>query len=459
MTYNLNNISEHKKELQTDKMKVSAFFMTGQKIKDEILEQVEKTAGNEKISEKIVVLSDAHLKNNVLAPEGTIVVSQNYILPQMLDTALNCGMRVIKTDLTDEDLTPEKIQELFSVFKKTIPTKTYVGEKISYDLAREVLVEGSVALEKKYNFRIKNEIANTYARGNFFSNPLLADLKLKKEEISDVIPDLFVRMSRYRYGILGATGSHSVMLCKVDSILDENVAEKLGIKKGQYVFTMHTGSGIIGRYIAYLYSPQKKRLAHKIPVEIGKLLFKKKAKESYKKVKMALNDFKNSPNAFGLDSNSEEGKMCLRAYLMAGNIGFANRAIISDKIDKCLEKVLERKNDLELLYDAPHVFVDMEKEKIIHRNGAISARKDEPIYIAPFQDAFGYLGVGTGENLETFNSVNHEIGKLEDADQKFLDNLPGDKYESYAEIIAKEMEENKIIKLAARIKPIAKLSY
>ncbi len=458
MSYPIKNISDNQKELQTDKMKVPAVFLTGQKIREEILEQVEKVAESNRISE-VAILSDVHQKKNVFSPEGSVVISDNSILPQMLDTALNCGMRIIKTDIKEDEMTPEKISELFSALKKNIPTRTYFGEIIPYSLAKKVLIQGSLALKNHFSFRIKNEIENTYAQGNFFNVPSFQKFSLAEEDIFQVIPEIFVKMSRYRYGILGATDSHSVMLCRIDSIVDEVVAEKLGIKKGQYVLTMHTGSGIIGRYIAYLYSPQKQRLAHKIPVEIGKFLFNKKAKEKYSKIEKELKNFKNDPNNFGFDIDSQLGKMCLQAYLMAGNVGFANRAVIADKIDKVLENVLGRNVNLELLYDAPHVFLDREKEKIIHRNGAVPAHKDEPVYIAPFQNTFGYLGMGTGENPEAFDSANHEIGKLEDIDQKFLESFSENKYEFYAEVMAKEMEENKLIKLAAKIKPIATLSY
>ena len=474
------------REIKTDRMKVPAVFLTAQNIKEEIFEQIERVAENEKIFKKIAILSDAHLKKNVLSPEGTIVASEGFILPQMLDTALNCGMRIIKTDLHDYELTPEKIQALFLALQKEIPTKKYFAEPVPYYLAKRVLLQGSVALEKYYDFRIKNEISNTYANGNFFNNPLLKSFTPAEDEIFKIIPEIFVKMSRYRYGILGATDSHSITLSRVESILDQGINDMLmDIKEGQYILTMHTGSGIIGRYISYLYSPQKQKLIHKIPVEISKRLFTKEAKIKYKKVEKALHEFRDNPNQFGFAENSEEGRMSLQAYLMAGNIGFANRAMLSHKVDLILEKFFNRVVDLNLLYDAPHVFIDKErqdeKELFIHRNGAVRAQKYETVYVAPFMQTFGYIGVGTKENQETFFSANHEIGKIEDVDPEFLKKLSSEnnttnevlilnkdgmkkvsseiQHELYAETIAKEMEANKIFKIVAKIKPIAILTY
>ncbi len=73
--------------------------------------------------------------------------------------------------------------------------------------------------------------------------------------------------------------------------------------------------------------------------------------------------------------------------------------------------------------------------------------------IAPFAGGFGYIGVGTDENTETFFSANHEVGKIKD-----LDIQPG-QYESYAAGVIKEMEENKIIKLVAKLETIKTLTY
>lgn len=484
--YTPKKINANMQELKTDEMVVPAVLLTGQKIRNGILEQVEKMAGSLYVSGKAAILSDAHLKENVKSPEGSIVASEGYVLPQMLDTALNCGMRVIKTDLRDSEMTAEKILALFLALQEEIPTKKYFGEIIPYFMAKRTLVHGSEALKKRFGFRIKNEIENTYMQGNFFNSPLLQDLSLTEEEIFKVIPEIFIKMSRYRYGILGATDSHFVSLVKIDSVLDQEVAEKvLGIHEGQYIITMHSGSGIVGRYISYLYSPQEAKKIHKIPVEIGKFMFRSEAEKNYQKVRRSLNEISYTLNEFGLAENSVEGKMCLQAYAMAENIGFANRAVLSHKVDLALEKFFGRTIKLDLLYDAPHVFVDKElhgdKELIIHRNGAVRAQKFEPVYVAPFMNTFGYLGVGTGESLESFNSANHEIGKLEDIDPKFFRELSGEqknkgdvlifnkegvtkvspeaKHELYAEKIAREMEANKLFKIVARVKPIATLTY
>ena len=43
----------------------------------------------------------------------------------------------------------------------------------------------------------------------------------------------------------------------------KDLAEKFGIRKGQYLFLMHTGSGMLGQYASYFYTPKKKSIAAK----------------------------------------------------------------------------------------------------------------------------------------------------------------------------------------------------
>ena len=62
------------------------------------------------------------------------------------------------------------------------------------------------------------------------------------------------------------------------------MAEKFGIKKGQYIFMFHTGSGLLGQYASYLYTPKKKEhFSQRIVLELGKLFWRSEKKNIYKK--------------------------------------------------------------------------------------------------------------------------------------------------------------------------------
>ncbi|PJA87772.1 MAG: hypothetical protein CO140_02500, partial [Candidatus Moranbacteria bacterium CG_4_9_14_3_um_filter_40_7] len=176
--------------------------------------------------------------------------------------------------------------------------------------------------------------------------------------------------------LLGATNSHFIYLMRVSEILDENLASTLGIRNNQYLFFIHTGSSIVGRYTASLYTSRKiKSFSQKLILLFIKLF---------------------SPSIQINDKNKID-----TAFRATGNYGFANRTLITCEIHKALEKIFARSVSTKLLYDAPHVYFDEEthfnQKVIIHRNGAnraygpskmtphaIFSQTGEPVLIAPF---------------------------------------------------------------------------
>lgn len=436
---NLVNLSTSKQQFQTDTMQVpTVFFSSSDTLpKNETFELVEKLAENKNIFQHIAILSDAHPKPNIANPTGSIVASKD-IIPEMLDAAPNCGMRVILTDLSEAEATPEKISELFNELHQFIPTQKIVGTKISFANVMDIFQNGSRALKNIFDLRVKNEFENTYKNGNFHLETKLPS----QQDLQKAVPKSISWLAKYRLGLLGATNSHFLTLMKVSSIKNNALAELLNIKTGQYIFFMHTGSSIVGRYAASLFTQRNiKNLAQKIILSLLRMTTLKIREENLETVFRAVN-----------------------------NYGFANRTLITHKFDQVLEKVFTRQINLELLYDAPHVYFDQENhfgsDVIVHRNGAnraygpqkmhahpIFGKTGEPVLIAPFMDKFAYIGVGTDTNSETFFSANHEIGKIKEI------NIPNNDYQTYAEKIIREMEENKIINLVAKLELIEKLTY
>ena len=250
----IESLSAHKKKFQTDKMKVPAILHASDELfpNDKTLKQLENTASQEYVFHHIAALSDVHDKKGRKNPTGTAVASEKYLLPQINDTAPNCGMRFLKTNLTDADLTPENIEKLFKALIKPIPTKASVGTPVSYSLVVDICRHGLKPVTEYFQTRTKNELENTFKGGNFF------DQEISKQDITDAIPQLFLWIGKFRLGILGAAGNHFLDLMKISEIRDPEIAKKFGIQKGQYIFMFHTGSGLLGQYASYLYTPKKK---------------------------------------------------------------------------------------------------------------------------------------------------------------------------------------------------------
>jgi tRNA-splicing ligase RtcB len=461
---------------------------------DDTLAEIENVASQPQVFHHVAAMSDVHSKKGRKNPTGTVVASEHYLLPQINDTAPNCGMRFLKTNLTDEDLTPENIDKLFNELIKVIPTKTYVGTKIPYSLVMDICREGVAPVKEYFKTRTKNEIENTFKSGNFFEEVI------HEQDILNSIPKLFLRIGQYRLGILGAAGNHFLDLLKITEIKNNDLADKLGVKVGQYIFMIHTGSGLLGQYASYFYTPKKKEhLSQRLVLELGKLTFNTATKKIHQKLFKKIEEYKNKPGFFAYDADTPEGKMFLISHNAAANQGFANRAILTHNLDQAIEKTLGKNPELDLLYDMPHVFINQEKHfgrtVWVHRNGAIRAngpeRMDhpvfsetgEPVFIPSSMSTPSYLGVGTDQNESTFFSASHGTGRRKNPEESKATSkeellkrmeLRGVKlfnaqssgvvmqdsgyYKDVEEVIS-GMVDNKIVNIVAKMEPVAVLMY
>jgi tRNA-splicing ligase RtcB (3'-phosphate/5'-hydroxy nucleic acid ligase) len=495
MTYQLKNISKHKKELKTDQMQVPAVFHTSDALlpNEDTLAEVELVAKQPGVFHHVAVMSDVHSKKGRKNPTGTVVASE-YLMPQINDTAPNCGMRFIKTNLTDADLANGNLDKLFNELVKVIPTKAYVGTKVPYSLVMDICRKGVAPVKEFFKSRIKNEIENTYKNGNFF------DQEASEKDILNAISKIFLRIGQYRLGILGAAGNHFLDLMKISEIQNPEIAGKFGIKNGQYIFVLHTGSGLLGQYASYLYTPKnKEHLSQKIVLELGKLFFKtdykKEAKELYKKIE----EFRNKEEYFAYAENTTSGKMFITAHRAAANQGFANRSILTHNLDQSIEKTLGKDPELDMLFDKPHVYVEKEnhfgKDIWVHRNGAVRAngpkrmehpifsQTGEPLIIPSSMATPAYLCVGTDDNESTFFSASHGTGRRKDPEADKANDksqlmekmekknvklfnakssgvvLQDSGYYKDVEEVIDGMVENKIVKVVAKMEPVAVLMY
>lgn len=500
MPYNVREISPYKREMKTGKMKVPVVFHVQDELMpaEETMHQLESVASNDCVFHHVAAMADVHSKPGRKNATGTTVTSERHILPQINDSDPACGMRLVRTNLTEDNTTPEEIDKLFRALIPRVPTKAYLGTYLPLRVIVDIARKGIQPLIEHLGIKTKYEAENSIDRGNFFGR------EMSKRDIRNVIPGLFLFFAQFRSGILGAAGNHFLDLMKVSDIEDPVLAEKLGVKKGQYLFMVHCGSGILGQYTMYMYTAKKRE--HKstaVLMNIGRFFWRTPLKHVIRDIakKIRESDFGKKEPLITYDGDGEDGRMYMAARNACSNFAHANRAVITHNVARTIEEVLGRDPEMELLYDMPHILVSQEEhygKKIwVHRNGTSRAygpsrMSDHPVFKETGEPAFiptsmsteAYLCVGQDGNESSFYSCNHGAGKSK---EKTDDVVPENKaeldlklkskgvtlyngrsskvieqdsshYKQAADVIA-SVKENGIVKPVARMQPVSVIMY
>ncbi len=496
---NLKEITPHQFDFQNEKMLVPArFFMSEDLLpEEETFAQVEDIASNKNtLFRHTVAMPDVCSKPGRKNASGTTIVSEKYILPQVNDSDPNCGMRLIKTSLTEENITPEEIDKLFQELVSVVPTKKFFGTTVPMSVVTDICRRGTSAIIKHLGIKTKNELENTQGGGNFFGR------EMTRQDIFDVIPKLYLFFAKFRLGIIGAAGNHFLDLMKVGDIMDLEMASALGVKKGQYLFMIHTGSGILGQYTMYTHTAKaREHFSQTLMVTLGKLTFNSGKKEIYKKMQEKIKKHMKSDNSLlKFDGNGPDGEMYMDARAAASNFGTANRAVITHNISETIKGLLGRDPEMDLIYDLPHISIMREdhfgKSVFVHRSNTsraygpskmtthpIYGKTGEPAFVPSSMATDAYICVGTDRNQESFFSAPHGTGKgkntsektivnkdelfakmeekgvkLYNAQSSIVINQDSARYKNIDRVIS-GVEANGVAHVVAKMKPVAVLMY
>jgi len=464
---------------------------------DEALEQLKDVANTPGVFHHVAALSDVHPKKGRKCPTGVAVAADRF-LPQTMDSAPNCGMRIFTAPLKYSEVSREQIDEIFQELVKVVPTQKPLGTPISYQTVVDICRFGTKGLLKHIGRQwpfLKQEIENTFQNGNEFFPEEIPDKSL----VEAAMPKLFLRMAQLRLGILGMAGNHFLDLMRVKKIEDKEKAKSLGIEEDQLVFFMHTGSGILGQYASYFYTPKvEEHFSTKVLVNLGRLTMSNKylSSQDVKQLRKDSLSYRYKDDFFSIDPNSTVGKAYYIAHRATGNFGYANRALLAAKIRRVVEGKFGKDLKWNLVYDMPHIGVRREKhygkEVWVHRNGVSRAfgpkkMKNHPVYSKTGEICFfagsmttpSYIAAATDQNESTFFSASHGAGKKKNVPKDFgkeelfkkvrqdgvrLYNAKSrgvvKQYSEYYKDINEVMrgvEENSIAKPIAKLSPIAVL--
>ncbi len=387
-----------------DKMNVPAYVVGTDEIleklkNDKTLWQLKNVASLPGIVKNAVLMPDAH--EGYGFPIGGVAAfdaEEGIVSPGGVGYDINCGVRLIKTGLTIEEVKP-RIKELVDVLFETVPTG--VGSESRVRLSKKELErvgENGIdwALENGFAFEGDKERIEEYG--------MMEDADMK--EVSKKAKE----RGKNQLGTLGA-GNHFLEVQYVESV-DDKTAKSFGLKKGQIVVMVHCGSRGFGHQIASDYIREFIPKARKLDLYMPDL------------------------ELVYLPIKEEESERYLKAMKAAVNFAFVNRQVITSFAREAFDKVFGEgtSEEMELVYDVAHNIAKFEKhevegemrELLVHRKGATRAfpagreelpdlykKVGQPVLIPGSMGTASYVLVGNRKGMElSFGSSCHGAGRV-----------------------------------------------
>jgi len=255
---------------------------------------------------------------------------------------INCGVRLIQTNLIENEVKTRLIELINELFR-TIPSG--VGGKGVIQLTNteldELLAVGvKWAINRGYGWSQDAEVCeeNGCIKG---ADPTKVSVTARKRGI----PQL---------GSLGS-GNHFLEVQKVDKIYDEKAAKVMGItQQGQVTILIHCGSRGFGHQVCSDYL--------------------RVAEIALRKYGITLPDRELACVPY----DSDEGQDYLAAMNCALNFAWCNRQMIMHWARKAFEKVFDSSKDqnleMKLVYDVAHNIAKIERHSIEIENGGSTNR-------------------------------------------------------------------------------------
>ena len=369
---------------------------------DEALNQVTNVARLPGILEASLAMPDIHLGYGF--PIGGVAafdLEEGVISPGGVGFDVNCGVRLIKTNLSERDVRP-RIKELVNEMFEKVPSGVGRESKLNLNVGRmeNFLTEGvKFAISEGYGWQ--RDLERIEEAGVLkFSDRSKISQKARSRGFSQL-------------GTLGA-GNHFLEVQVVDKIYDVALARKFGLNfEGQITIMVHTGSRGFGHQVATDY------------LEV--------MQDAMKRYNISVPDKQLASVPF----KSDEGQDYFGAMGGAANFGFSNRQIITHRIRESFGSVLNQDPEsleMDIVYDVCHNIAKVEehtiqgtrREVVVHRKGATRAfpagrteisnlYRDfgHPVIIPGTMGTASYVLVGTQKALdETFGSTCHGSGRV-----------------------------------------------
>ncbi|MEM2636855.1 MAG: RtcB family protein [Candidatus Korarchaeota archaeon] len=389
-----------------DKMRVRGLLFANEtllnEMEDEAIYQLTNVATLPGMVDPVVAMPDAHTGYGL--PVGAIGASdheEGIVSAGMTGFDINCGIRVLSTNLTVADVKPV-LERLINQIFHDVPSGVGSTGAISLSMPElDELLETGAYWAYEHGYGIKEDVERIEENGRL------------KGANSDAVSSLAKKRGKEQIGTLGA-GNHFLEIQKVDRIYEPEIAKRFGIThEGQITVMVHTGSRGLGHQVAtdYLREMEQYISRNNIWLPDKQLVY--------------------------APAKTQIAERYLQAMRCAANYAFANRSMITHWIRHSFEKVMGRNWEsmgLKVIYDVTHNICKEEEHVVngekrmlyVHRKGATRAfpaghpdvqefYRDigQPVLIAGSMGTASYILVGTKKAMElAYGSTCHGSGRV-----------------------------------------------
>jgi tRNA-splicing ligase RtcB len=345
---------------------------------------------------------------------AAFAMGQGVVSPGGVGYDINCGVRLLRTKLTREDLKPPVLDKLVRAMYDNVPSGVGSKGKIRISQAEVALVltrGARWAVEK--GFGTEEDLEYTEEHG-----------AMAGADLTGVSPRALER-GMPQLGTLGA-GNHFLEIQEVAEVFDANAARDMGIALGQITVMIHTGS----RGLGYQICDDNVKTLGAVAKKYG--------------IELVDRQLACAP------IESPEGKRYFGAMVCAANYAWANRQAIAHWVREAFAQVLGKSVvslGMSQVYDVAHNIAKMETHPVgkacvkvcVHRKGATRAfgpakpgsgtqchnqtgshalpsryrHLGQPVLIPGDMGTCSYLLLGTEKaEAETFGSACHGAGRV-----------------------------------------------
>ena len=312
----------------------------------------------------------------------------------------NCGVRLVRSDLTAEEVQP-KLRTLIASLFNDVPCGVGISGQIRLGKkdAERLMRHGSRWVIGQ-GYGIADDASHTESNGCL------------PEADPDGVSNRALERGHDQLGTLGS-GNHFLEVQAVETVYDRDAAEALGLREGQVTVMIHSGSRGFGYQICddYLDVAARAMARYGISVPDRQLAC--------------------------APINSDEGRAYLGAMRCAANYAWANRQCLMHLMRLTFERVFGKSWEalgLRLVYDVAHNIAKFERHTVdgvertlcVHRKGATRAfppghpelpddyrAVGQPVIIPGDMGRHSYALVGTPTAMEeSFGSCCHGAGRV-----------------------------------------------